>query len=547
MFLRPVYHFLAYNLLYRYRLNRTVTTSVNGFELVIEPSVMHPAVFKSGMIFSRYLSTLDLRGKRVLDLGTGSGILALSAAARGARVTASDINPLAVRCVMRNAQRNGFHSTIITLEGHLFAPVTRETYDVIVFNPPYFGDEQQASRDPALYGGRKFSLIGEFAREAFEFLNPGGYLLLILSTDSNIGQVLRIFSDCRFSALPVHHESTLFENFTVYKFTRSIEMESVLACPSCRGRLELSQESWECRNESLSFVTSDGIPDFVLPSRRAILGQFLQTYQTVRRNERWGSKDPLYYFELPYRDITDEHSAIWAIRARSYECLIEHLAKEPLDPSHLLLDLGAGNCWLSVRLSRLGYRVVAVDVNTDSEDGIGTAQRLRDSGGPGFQWLRAEFKFLPFAERSFSSIIFNASLHYAPDPYETVMRTLPLLNDTGSLYILDSPIYNNVESGESMVKERIESFTRDRSGAVPKESAGSYLTFEGLDQLKAFCVVDMIIPSYGLLWSLRPFIARLRGRRRPATFALIRVRHRGTVQQDSARFTRRSTQLADIA
>jgi len=524
--LRPAYHFLAYHLFYRDRLKRTVTTSLNGFELVIQPSVMHPRIFKSGKIFAQYLSTLDFRGKRVLDLGTGSGILALAAAGRGATVTASDINPLAVRCASENVRRNGFAAAVEVLEGPLFAPHTHEAFDIIIFNPPYFDERRQVSHDPALYGGRNLSLIEELSREAVEFLKPGGYLLLILSSDSDIGRILGMFSDSPLSPQLVHQEQTLFEEFSIYKFTPSNAMESILVCPSCRGILLASQGGWECKIESLSFGANNGIPDFVLPSRRAILDQFLETYQSVRREERWGNKDPRYYHELPYRDLSDEHSGIWAVRARSYDCLIEHLTKDVPGQSQRILDLGAGNCWLSVRLSRLGYNVVAVDVNTDSDDGLGVARRLYDFGEAEFNLLRAEFKFMPFSDNSFDAIIFNASLHYEIDPYETIMGMMPLLKHTGCIYILDSPIYSNRESGEAMVRERIESLSEYPTRVITRESAGCFLTYGGLDQLRENYIVDVFFPPYGILWNLRPYLSRLLGRRQPASFALIRIRNR---------------------
>ncbi|MEX2117097.1 MAG: HemK2/MTQ2 family protein methyltransferase [Bacteroidota bacterium] len=526
--LRPAYHFLAFNLLYRARLKRPVSTSHNGFEFVIQPSVMHPRIFKSGRILARYLSSLDLRGKHVLDLGTGSGILALLAAGQGARVTATDINPQAVQCASENIRRNGYASATRVLEGSLFDPLPHEVFDMIIFNPPYFDERQNTSDDPALYGGRNLSVIKEFSRQAAAFLKPGGYLLLILSSDADIERILRMFSECKFTAQRVHQHQTLFEDFFVYKFTPSVSMDDILHCPSCRGALVESRGGWECRNESFFFETVDGIPDFILPSRQSILGRFLNTYQSVRRKERWGDKDPRYYHELPYRDLSNEHSDMWAIRAKSYDCLIDHLVQDTHTDPQKILDLGAGNCWLSLRLARLGYSVTGVDANTDPEDGLGVVQRLRDIGEPGFNLVRAEFDFLPFAEHSFEVIIFNASLHYANDPYETIKKMMSLLKQKGCIYIVDSPIYRSGESGEAMMKERIESFSHDERETLTSEFAGSYLTFTGLDQLRALYAVDMFFPSYGLVWNLRPFLARLRGRRPPARFALIRIRNRNS-------------------
>lgn len=534
-FLRPAYHYLAFNLLYRARLRRPVSTSVNGFELLIEPSVMHPRIFKSGRIFARYLSSLELQGKDVLDVGTGSGVLALSAASRGARVTATDINPRAVRCAAGNVLRNGFASGIRVLEGSLFDPLPHQVFDTIIFNPPYFDKPQNLSNDPALFGGNDLGVIKEFSRRAAAFLKPGGCLLLILSSDADIRHILRMFSDGNFSAHLVHQYQTLFEEFFVYKFTPTVRTNEMFACPSCGGTLVVSSAGWECNHESLRFSAMNGIPDFILPGRRSILDQFLSTYQSVRRKERWGSQDTRYYRELPYRDLSGEHSDVWAIRAKSYDCLIELLTQDSQGEPQRILDLGAGNCWLSYRLSDSGHEVTAVDPNTDPYDGLGAAHRLREQGQMTFGVLRAEFDFLPFAKRFFDAIIFNASLHYATNPYETVKKATSFLKQNGRIYILDSPIYDKRESGESMVKERIGSFSPEEREKLPNEFSGSYLTLSGLDLLREAYDVDLFFPSYGLVWNLRPFLARLRGRRPPARFALIRIRNQSSGGHRAAR------------
>ena len=72
------------------------------------PTVFHPSVFLSSEYFAEYLDGLDLSGKSVADIGTGSGILALAAARAGAtEVLALDINPNAALSALENAHANG--------------------------------------------------------------------------------------------------------------------------------------------------------------------------------------------------------------------------------------------------------------------------------------------------------------------------------------------------------------------------------------------------------------------------------------------------------
>ena len=79
-----------------------------GFTLRVRPTVFHPKFFISSEKFAEFIDTLDLTGKRVCEVGTGSGILALAAARAGAKlVVATDINPNASLSANENAEANG--------------------------------------------------------------------------------------------------------------------------------------------------------------------------------------------------------------------------------------------------------------------------------------------------------------------------------------------------------------------------------------------------------------------------------------------------------
>jgi len=294
-------------------------------------------------------------------------------------------------------------------------------------------------------------------------------------------------------------------------------------CPSCRQGLESSEIGYGCPVEGFRFTNTQGVPDFILPGRRQTVDEFLSVYNTVRKSEEWGSRDFRYYLELPYNDTTGKHSSIWRLRARTYDCFIRDLVSGSSAGSLAFLDLGAGNCWLSFRLTQRGQRGFAVDTNLSAHDGLAVASRMATSRSLDFIPVRAEFDFLPFPESQFDLIIFNASLHYALDPLETISKVFPLLKPNGVLYLLDSPIYRDAWSGEAMVRERMADFKRRYGFTLQRTSAGSFLTFELIDQLRQRFHVQLLFPRYGLRWAVRERAMPLLLGREPARFHVVNV------------------------
>ncbi|MFL6521324.1 MAG: peptide chain release factor N(5)-glutamine methyltransferase [Chthoniobacterales bacterium] len=125
---------------------------------------------------------------QILDVGTGSGVIALSLAAKfpEAKVTGSDVSDAALALARENAERLGLKDRIEFLRGDLLLDVNH-VYDLIVANLPYVaaGDRTTLSRevlhDPeiALFGGeRGDEMIRKFIDEARSHLAPGGLLAL---------------------------------------------------------------------------------------------------------------------------------------------------------------------------------------------------------------------------------------------------------------------------------------------------------------------------------------------------------------------------------
>jgi SAM-dependent methyltransferase len=269
----------------------------------------------------------------------------------------------------------------------------------------------------------------------------------------------------------------------------------------------------------------DGIWRFLLPARERALGQFMRDYETVRRGEGRGDTGSAYYRALPFRDLSGRFAADWAIRAASFRTLTDRLLpawEKNLGRGGVVLDLGAGCGWLAYRLAQRGHRAAAVDLQTNSEDGLGAYLHYDAEVVP----VQAEFDRLPFATGSVDLLVFNASLHYSTDYRVTLQEALRVLGPEGVLVVVDSPLYRRASSGQAMVRRREAEFASRfgfPSNALPSEH---YLTPVRLRELGDALGVrwTMMYPRHGIRFALRRWKTRLLARREAARFPVLVAR-----------------------
>jgi methylase of polypeptide subunit release factors len=125
---------------------------------------------------------IDGEAIRVLDMGTGTGILGFVAAKRGAsRVILTDISPNAVENARLNVQRLGLQQTVeVRGPADLFDSVQGEVFDIILFNPPWILGEPKTLYDEAIYD-KEQQIITRFLSQVNDYLSQRGRLLLIYS------------------------------------------------------------------------------------------------------------------------------------------------------------------------------------------------------------------------------------------------------------------------------------------------------------------------------------------------------------------------------
>ena len=209
-------HFL---LLRRHRHRRLVLEELAGIWLVVLPDVFNPTLFFSSELLAEVIAgeAQFIEGKVVLEVGTGTGLLALLAARRAERAIGVDINPEAVRALRINALVNHLEEKVEARQGDLFAAVVGERFDVIIFNPPYFAGE---ARDQWEYAWRDVNRVrARFVAEAAQFLRPGGRLL-VMDSDIAVVRIDQALVAAGFRVTPLRSRTVLSgETLTVYAAT----------------------------------------------------------------------------------------------------------------------------------------------------------------------------------------------------------------------------------------------------------------------------------------------------------------------------------------
>jgi release factor glutamine methyltransferase len=156
---------------------RRLTLRVDSRALIPRP--------ETETVVERCLALLDgADAPRVLDVGTGSGAVALALADEhpGARVTAIDVSEDALALARENAERAGV--AVELLRHDLFAGLPGDGWDLVVSNPPYVGSEELASLAPEVVDWEPgVALVDQghteaLARGAQRALRPGGALVL---------------------------------------------------------------------------------------------------------------------------------------------------------------------------------------------------------------------------------------------------------------------------------------------------------------------------------------------------------------------------------
>lgn len=124
-----------------------------------------------------------VRGRRALDIGTGTGLLALLTAGHVSHVLASDVDELALERTRINAALNGLQATISPIASDMFTSIADQPFDYICANPPFLPVPDGVTMPPSVSGGRDgMDFLRSILQGLETHLAPGGRCQVLCST-----------------------------------------------------------------------------------------------------------------------------------------------------------------------------------------------------------------------------------------------------------------------------------------------------------------------------------------------------------------------------
>lgn len=202
-------------------LSKTRIYRYKDIRLEIAPQVFHPGFFFSTQLLLQYISKMQLRDKKFLEPGFGSGLISIIAAKKGAMVTATEINPVAVEFFKKNCRQN--HVDVQIIESDLFNKVPAEKYDIIAINPPYYKKDPVTAQDHAWFCGEN----GEYFSELFEtlgnYIHQDTQILMVLFEGCDMEMINRFAAAHGFSLSCVLSKKNLLEKNFIFKIEKQNE------------------------------------------------------------------------------------------------------------------------------------------------------------------------------------------------------------------------------------------------------------------------------------------------------------------------------------
>jgi len=193
--------------------------SYGSIRLEIPPEVFHPGFFTSTQFLLQYVKKMSLQGKSFLELGVGNGLIAIYTSKQTAKVTATDINPVAIEYLQLNSKRNNVEVNIILSD--LFENIPVQQYDVIAINPPYYKKDPTTLLDHAWYCGKNGEFFYRLFSQLSNYVHNESDVIMVLCDGCDIKMIGDAAEQNGFKITCVQTKQSLIEKNFIYKIEKS--------------------------------------------------------------------------------------------------------------------------------------------------------------------------------------------------------------------------------------------------------------------------------------------------------------------------------------
>ena len=174
-----------------------------------------PHLTLSTKILLDYIVELDLKNKAFLELGCGSGIISLLASKKGAFVTATDINNIALDHLKKASFEN--HLKVDVIDSDLFKNLKNKSFDYIIINPPYYPKKAKNVKEKAWFCGEDFEYFKGLFNQLPNFMTNHNQVNMILSEDCQIEIITSIASLNNLKLTSVYEISKMGETNNIFE------------------------------------------------------------------------------------------------------------------------------------------------------------------------------------------------------------------------------------------------------------------------------------------------------------------------------------------
>lgn len=183
----------------------------------ISAEVFPPHFTISTKILLEYIKPLNIKDKNFLELGCGSGIISLFAASKGANVTSSDINQIAIDELKEASIKNEISVNVVYSD--LFENLSDQQFDYIIINPPYYPKAPQNDKERAWFCGENFEYFEKLFAQLPQHIAPNTWM--ILSEDCEIEHIKQLAKNNGLTFELIFEKSVVKEKNYIFSIQKS--------------------------------------------------------------------------------------------------------------------------------------------------------------------------------------------------------------------------------------------------------------------------------------------------------------------------------------